>query len=138
MTVTKIIIKQESINQETTKISAFFNFLLHFSIFLLEILNIVSQLSCEAMIKYSSKNIASDVVFPSISAAVSASHQQLYIQITERPAGQARLRRANKTKKSLIIGQTLLKFYYIAFQDYCPWPRYFTQALLLSVLKFHF
>ena len=40
--------------QDRTKIGPFFDFLLHFSIFLLEI---VSQLSCEAVLKFSSKNI---------------------------------------------------------------------------------
>ena len=43
LTVTKI--KQEMTNQDTTKIGPLFVFLQHFSIFLLEILNIASQLS---------------------------------------------------------------------------------------------
>ena len=42
VTVTKI--KQESTNQDRTKIGLFFEFLLHFSIFLLEICSIASQL----------------------------------------------------------------------------------------------
>ena len=50
-------IKQERTNQDRTKIGPFFDFLLHFSIFLVEILNIASQLSCEAMLKILSKNI---------------------------------------------------------------------------------
>ena len=50
-------IKQERTNQDMTKIGRFFDFLLHFSICLLEILNIVSQLSGEAKLKISSKNI---------------------------------------------------------------------------------
>ena len=54
-TVTKI--KQEKTNQDKTKIGPFFDFLLHFSTFLLEILNKVLQLSCEAMLKISSRNI---------------------------------------------------------------------------------
>ena len=41
------------VKQEWTKISPFFDFLLHVSIFLLEILNIASQLSCKAMLKIS-------------------------------------------------------------------------------------
>ena len=41
-TVTKIM-------QERTKIGPFFDFILHFSTFVLEILNIALQLSCEAM-----------------------------------------------------------------------------------------
>ena len=45
------------IKQERTKIGHFFDFLLNVSIFLLEILNIASQLSCEAMLKILSKNI---------------------------------------------------------------------------------
>ena len=43
--------------QDKTKIGPFFDFLLHFSIFLLEILNIVLQLSCKGMLKILSKNI---------------------------------------------------------------------------------
>ena len=50
-------IKQERTNQDRTKIGPLLDFLLHFSIFLLEILNIASQLSCEAMLKMLSKNI---------------------------------------------------------------------------------
>ena len=49
-TVTKI-------KQERTKIGPFLDFLLHFSIFLLGILNIASQLSCKAMLKILSKNV---------------------------------------------------------------------------------
>ena len=49
VTVTRI--KQERTNQDRTKISPFLDFLLHFSIFLLDIFNIASQLSCEAMLK---------------------------------------------------------------------------------------
>ena len=55
LTVTKI--KQERANQDRTKIGSFFDFLLYFSIFLLEIVNIAILLSCEAMLKISSKNI---------------------------------------------------------------------------------
>ena len=44
-------------NQEKTKIGPFFDFLLHFSIFLLEISSIASQLSFETMFKSPSKNI---------------------------------------------------------------------------------
>ena len=47
--VTKI--KQERTNHDRTKIGPFFDFLLHFSTILFEILNIVSQLSCEAVLK---------------------------------------------------------------------------------------
>ena len=53
LTVTKI--KQERANQDRTKIGSFFDFFLHFSIFLLEILNIAPQLCCEAILKHSSK-----------------------------------------------------------------------------------
>ena len=49
VTVTRI--KQERTNQDRTKISPFLDFLLHFSIFLLDIFNIASQLSCVAMLK---------------------------------------------------------------------------------------
>ena len=55
LTLTKI--KQERANQDRTKIGPFFDFLLHFSIYFFEILNIASQLSCEAMLKTLSKNI---------------------------------------------------------------------------------
>ena len=55
LTVTKI--NQERTNQERTKIGRFVDFLLHFSIFLLEIFSIASQLSCEAMINITIKNI---------------------------------------------------------------------------------
>ena len=44
LTVTKI--KQERTNQDSTKIGPFFEFILLFSILLLQILNIASQLSC--------------------------------------------------------------------------------------------
>ena len=53
VTVTKI--KQERTNQDMTKIGPFFDFLLHFSIFLLEIFSLSLQLSCETMFK--NKNI---------------------------------------------------------------------------------
>ena len=43
--------------QDRTKIGPFFDFVLHFSIFLLEIFNISSQLSCKAMLKFSSTDI---------------------------------------------------------------------------------
>ena len=55
LTVTKI--KQEMTNQDRTKIGHFFDFLLNFSIFVLEIFSIDSQLSCETMFKVSSENI---------------------------------------------------------------------------------
>ena len=55
LTVTKI--KQERTNPDRTKIGPFFEFLLHFSIFLLEIFSLASQLSCETMLKTSNKNI---------------------------------------------------------------------------------
>ena len=62
ITATKI--KQERTNQDRTKIGPFFDFLLvfsilHFSIILLEILNIVPPLSCKckAMLKFSSRHI---------------------------------------------------------------------------------
>ena len=55
LTVTKI--KQKSNIQDRTKIGPSFDFLLHFSMFLLEILSIALQLSCEAMLKISNKNI---------------------------------------------------------------------------------
>ena len=55
VTVTKI--EQERTNQDRTKIGPFFDFLLHFSICLLDFFSIVSRLSCEAMFKISSKNI---------------------------------------------------------------------------------
>ena len=55
VTVTKI--KQERTNQDRTKIDPFFDFILHFSIFLFELFNIISQLSCEAKQKISSENI---------------------------------------------------------------------------------
>ena len=50
LTVTKI-------KQERTKICPFFDFLLHFSVFLLEILNKAPQLNCEAILKILNKNI---------------------------------------------------------------------------------
>ena len=53
VTVTKI--KQDRTHQDRTKIGPFLVFSLHFSILSLEILNIASQLSCEAMLKNSSK-----------------------------------------------------------------------------------
>ena len=49
-------IKQERTNQDRTKIGPY-SFLLQFSIFLLEIMNIASQLSCEAMLKILSEDI---------------------------------------------------------------------------------
>ena len=49
-------IKQERTDQDRTRIGPFFDFLLQFSIFLLEILNIASQVRCEAMLKISSKD----------------------------------------------------------------------------------
>ena len=55
ITVTKI--KQERTNQDMTKIGSFFNFLLHFLIFLLGIFSVAPQLSCEAMFKISTTNI---------------------------------------------------------------------------------
>ena len=55
LTVTKI--KQEMTNQDRTKIGPFFDFLLHFSIFILEIFNIASQLSCEAILENSRRKI---------------------------------------------------------------------------------
>ena len=55
ITVTKI--KQERTNQDRSKIDPFFDFLLHFLIFLLQIFSIASQLSCETMFKISSRNI---------------------------------------------------------------------------------
>ena len=56
-TITVTNIKQERINQDRIEIGPFFDFLLHNSIFLYEILNIASQLSCEAMFKISSENV---------------------------------------------------------------------------------
>ena len=53
LTVTEI--GQGRANQGGTKIGPFFDVLQHFSEFLLEIFNIASQLSCEAMLKISSK-----------------------------------------------------------------------------------
>ena len=53
LTVTKV--KQEMINQDRTKIGPVFDFLLH--LFKIEILIIVSQMSCEAVLKFASKNI---------------------------------------------------------------------------------
>ena len=50
-------IKQERTNKDRTKNDPFFDFLVHFSILLLEILNLALQLGCEAMLKISSKNI---------------------------------------------------------------------------------
>ena len=55
ITVTKI--KQERTIQDRIEIGPFFDFRLHYSIFLFEILNIASQLICEDMPKISSKNI---------------------------------------------------------------------------------
>ena len=52
VTVTKI--KQERTLQDRTKIGPFLHFFLNLLTFLLEILNIVSRLSCEAMLKISS------------------------------------------------------------------------------------
>ena len=52
-----IFLAVTKIKQERTKIDHFFDFLLNVSIFLLEILNIASQLSCEAMLKNLSYNI---------------------------------------------------------------------------------
>ena len=52
-----VTITKERTNQDRTKIGPFFDFLLHNSIFLFEILIIASQLSCKAMPKISSKNI---------------------------------------------------------------------------------
>ena len=49
--------KQEKTNQDKTKIGPFFDFFVHFPIFLFEILNIAPQLSCEAMLKNSNSNI---------------------------------------------------------------------------------
>ena len=49
LTVTKI--KQERTNQDMIKIGPFIDFILHFLIFLFEILNIASQLHCEASAK---------------------------------------------------------------------------------------
>ena len=49
ITVTKI--KQERTIQDRTKIGPFIDFLLHFSMFFLEVLKITSHLSCEAMLK---------------------------------------------------------------------------------------
>ena len=48
-------IKQERTNKDRIKIGPFFDFLLHFSIFVLEIFSIDSQLSCKTMFKISSK-----------------------------------------------------------------------------------
>ena len=55
LTVTEI--GQGRANQGGTKIGPFFDVLQHFSVFLLEIFNIASQLSCEAMFKISNENI---------------------------------------------------------------------------------
>ena len=55
LSVTKI--KQERANQDSTKIDPLFDFLLHFSMFLLEIVSTASQLNCETMFKISRKNI---------------------------------------------------------------------------------
>ena len=50
-------IKQDRTNQDKIKIGPVFDFLLHFSIFLLENFSKASQLSWETMFKISSKNI---------------------------------------------------------------------------------
>ena len=44
-------------NQDRTKVRPFFDFLLNFSIILLEFLSLASKLSCEAVFKISSKNV---------------------------------------------------------------------------------
>ena len=49
LTVAKI--KQERADQYRTNLGPFLDFLQHFSIFLLEILNIAPQLSCETLFK---------------------------------------------------------------------------------------
>ena len=48
--------QKERTNQDRTKIGPFFNFLLHYLIFLLEIFSMASQLSCETLFKISCKN----------------------------------------------------------------------------------
>ena len=55
ISVTKI--KQDRTNQDRTEIGPSFEFLLHFSIFLLELFSIASRLSCETMFKISCQNI---------------------------------------------------------------------------------
>ena len=62
MTVAKI--SQERTSQDRSKISPFYDFLLHFLIFLLDIFIIALKLSCEAMFKISSKNIEKMVLIP--------------------------------------------------------------------------
>ena len=48
-------IKQERTNQDRTKIDPLFDFILHFSIFLLKVFSIASRLSSETMFKIASK-----------------------------------------------------------------------------------
>ena len=50
-------IKQARTSRDRAKIGPFFDFLLHFSIFWVEIFSIASQLSCDNMFKISSTNI---------------------------------------------------------------------------------
>ena len=52
-----MVITVTKIKQERTKISSFFDFLLHFPIVLHEIFSIASQLSCATIFRISSKNI---------------------------------------------------------------------------------